>query len=180
MGRFQEHIIKDLAPYQVWRDEGLLTVTGGVAEYKNDFKYIIKELGQAVTENNLLLQGIGYDPHNADGFLSDLEPFGVPLMMVKQSARELDAATQHFQLEVKSGRVSYDRKNGLLSWSMINAKTTHNSFGETKVDKEGKRNRIDPVDAVLDAVTMMQKLSGTEPLDRDKALEDYMKAMGWL
>lgn len=180
MGRFQEHIKTDLAPYQVWRDMGLLTVTGGAEEYKNDYKFIIKELGAAVTEFELLLQGIAYDPHNADGFLADLEPLGVDLMMVKQSARELDQATQHFRLEVKSGRVAYDGRNELLTWSMTNAKTVSNSFGETKVDKELRTGRIDPVDAVIDAVTMMIKCGDREPLDRAQAAEDYMRAMGWL
>jgi phage terminase large subunit-like protein len=34
---------------------------------------------------------------------------------------------------------------------MANAKTTSNSFGEIKIDKEIQSARIDPIDAILDA-----------------------------
>ena len=74
-----------------------MTVSGGADEFKNDYKFIVTKLQEVINENDLKLQGIGYDPHNADGFLSDLETFGVPLMMIKQSARELDQASQHLQ-----------------------------------------------------------------------------------
>ena len=178
MGRLQEHIMSDLAPYGLWADRGLLTVTGGGDEYKNDYKFIVKKLREEIAEHDLKLQGIGYDPHNADAFLSDLEEFGVPLLMVKQSARELDMASQHVQLEIKSGRVLYDAGNDLLSWSMANAKTVYNSFGEMKIDKDKRSSRIDPVDALMDAVTMMLKCDG-EPVDTAQVAEDYMKMMGW-
>lgn len=179
LGRLQEHIQSDLAPYQVWAENGLLTLTGGLGDYKNDFDFVVREIGRVVEEHGLMLQGIGYDPHNADGILSRLEEYGVPLLMVKQSARELDSATQRLQLDVKGGQVKYDRRNELMSWSMVNAKTVRNSFGEMKVDKEAYASRIDPVDAVLDAITLMQKLGGSPPIDRNQMIEDYMKAMGW-
>lgn len=178
-GRLQEHIMSDLAPYHVWADSGLLTVTGGADEYKNDYKFIVKTMREVIDENDLKLQGIGYDPHNADGFLSDLEEFGVPLMMVKQSARELDQASQHVQLEVKSGRVFYDQRDELLSWSMTNATTVYNSFGEMKIDKQKTTSRIDVVDAVIDAVTMMIKTGETEQVNHEAVADEYLKMMGW-
>ena len=105
---------------------------------------------------DLKFVGIAYDPHNADALLSDLEEFGCPLMEIRQSARALNDATVAIQLGVKSRTIEYNRRNALLTWSMVNAKTVANSFGEIKVDKDPKaRNRrIDPVDALIDAHTM--------------------------
>lgn len=75
------------------------------------------------------------------------------LVEIVQSAKSLNDATVDFKLEAEARNVIYDRRNKLLTWSMANAKTVSNSFGEIKIDKDpsSKTKRIDPVDAVIDA-----------------------------
>ena len=84
------------------------------------------------------------------------------------------------QLNVKSKKVKYDKNNELLSWSVSNAKTVANSFGEIKVDKEPKnRNkRIDPVDAMIDAHVAYMKFKD-ENLNLDEVMDNYLEVMGW-
>lgn len=178
-GRLQEHIESDIAPYDVWSEKELITVTGGVSEFKNDYKFIIAHLRKLIEEYQLNIKAIGYDPHNADGFLSDLEEFGVPLLEVTQSAKFLNDATLDMQLNIKSGNVEYNKHNELLSWSFSNAKVVANSFGEIKVDKEPKaRNkRIDPVDACIDAHVAYMKFK--EDLNLEQEMSNYLEAMGW-
>ena len=178
-GRMQEHIESDIAPYDIWKSNELITVTGGVNEYKNDYKFIINHLRNLITKFGLNIKAIGYDPHNADGFLSDLEELGVPLLEVTQSARFLNDATVDMQLNVKSGNVEYNKHNELLSWSFSNAKIVANSFGEIKVDKEPKARtkRIDPVDACIDAHVAYMKFK--EDLDLEAEMSNYLEAMGW-
>ena len=43
-GRIEEHIQTDLAPYDLWENMGLITVTGGQSDFKNDYKFIIQHL----------------------------------------------------------------------------------------------------------------------------------------
>ena len=178
-GRLEEHIQTDLAPYDIWVNKELLTITGGTTEYKNDYKFIIKHLKDLIEEYDLTIGAIGYDPHNADGILSDLEEFGVPLLMITQSARFLNDGTVDMRLNVKSGKVEYYKGNELLSWSFSNAKVVSNSFGEIKVDKEpnARYKRIDPVDACIDAHIAYMKMSGD--LDLEAEMENYLKQMGW-
>lgn len=178
-GRLQEHIQSDLAPYDIWEKNKLITVTGGVTEYKNDYKFIIAHLKKIIEEYELNIKVIGYDPHNADGFLSDLEELGIPLLEVTQSAKFLNDATVDMQLNVKSGNVEYDKHNELLSWSFSNAKIVANSFGEIKVDKEPKARtkRIDPVDACIDAHVAYMKFK--EDIDLEAEMSNYLEAMGW-
>lgn len=180
-GRLQEHIETDLAPYDLWEQMELITVTGGSGDFKNDYKFIIKDLKRLKDEYDLKFKGIGIDPHNADGILSDLEAFGCPVVIIVQSCKSLNDATVDIQLLTKSESVEYNLNNELLTWSFLNASLVRNSFDEVKVDKKpGKRfNRIDPVDACVDAHALMLKNKTAEVVDVDNELDRYLKAMGW-
>lgn len=180
-GRLQEHIETDLAPYDLWEQMELITVTGGIGDFKNDYKFIIKDLKRLKDEYNLKFKGIGIDPHNADGILSDLEAFGCPVVIITQSCKGLNDATVDLQLLVKSESIAYNVHNELLTWSFLNASIVRNSFDEIKVDKKpGHRfKRIDPVDACVDAHAVMLKNKTAETVDVESELDKYLKAMGW-
>lgn len=178
-GRLAEHVKTDLAPYDMWEREGLVTVTGGLSDFKNDYKHIIKYLKDTQEQFDIKFNGIGYDPHNADGFLSDLEDFGCPLTMITQSARYLNDATVDLQLLIRNRDIEYNKDNALLIWSFINAKITSNSFGEIKVDKEpnARTQRIDPVDAAIDSHVLAMKREIA--IDYEGEMQNYMAMMGW-
>lgn len=180
-GRLEEHIETDLAPYDLWEQQGLLTVTGGGGDFKNDYKFIIKHLKELQEKYNLIFAGIGIDPHNADGVLADLEEFGCPVVVITQSARNLNDATVDIQLLVKSEKLKYDKKNELLTWSFTNASIVRNSFDEIKVDKKPGQNykRIDPVDACIDAHACMLKSKATAQVDVQGEFDNYLDMMGW-
>lgn len=178
--RLQEHIKSDLAPYDCWQSEKLITVTGGMGDYKNDYMFIVKTLEELIEKYDLKLKAIGYDSHNADGFLSSLDIFGCPLVEIKQSARFLNDATSDLQLLVKQGDIEYDKANGLFIWSFVNAQVVSNSFGEIKVDKENGNarscKRIDPVDAAIDAhVIGMKQIETT--VDVDSSINKFLEWM---
>ena len=180
-GRLEEHIETDLAPYDLWEQMELITVTGGSGDYKNDYKFIISDLKRIRDEYELQFAGIGVDPHNADGILADLEDFGCPVIIIAQSCKSLNDATRDIQLLVKSEDIEYNANNELLTWSFINAMIVRNSFDEIKVDKKpGQRfKRIDPVDACIDAHAVMLKTRTKEVIDVSAELANYLTAMGW-
>lgn len=185
-GRLLEHVATDLAPYDLWVEQGHITVTGGAVDFMTDYKYIIGYLVELKRSLGLRYIGIGIDPANAAGVLQDLESFGCPVVTITQSARNLNTATTEFRLQVKSGKVEYCREDELLCWSVMNAAVTQNSFGEIKIDKRlvaGKKKenkRIDPVDAVIDAYALMLVLQAdAPPVDIDSELGDYLDIMGW-
>ena len=175
--RIAEHIKTDNAPYDMWKMKGLLTVTETLGGIKTDYKYIISYLKEIINRYSLRVRMICYDPHNADAFLNDIEELGYDSVMIVQSARNLNDPTVDFRLEVEAGNVSYNKENGLLTWSIANAKTVSNSFGEIKIDKDLRTKRIDPVDAIIDAWKMAMKDEGT--LNINEVTEDYLKMMGW-
>lgn len=153
--RLLEHEKTDKAPYRIWVNQGLLTLTSGMFGLKTDYKYIISHLKELIEKYGLKIIGVGYDGHNASAFLSDLDFLGTDLTEVVQSAKSLNDCTVDFQQSVDAGQVLHDKNNALLTWSAVNAKTTKNSFGEIKVDKISVEKRIDPIYAILDAWKIM-------------------------
>ena len=180
-GRLMEHVETDLAPYDVWESQELLTVTGGFNDFKNDYKFIISHLKKLQEKYNLKFKGIGIDPHNADGVLSDLEDFGCPVVFVTQSCKSLNDATCEIQLLVKSNNIEYNRSNELLTWSFCNAAIVRNSFDEIKVDKKpGQRfKRVDAVDACVDAHAVLLKFKKKELISADDEMSKYLEYMNW-
>lgn len=184
-GRLEEHIQTDLAPYDLWEQQGLLTVTGGSTDFMNDYTFIVSHLKELRDRLELNFRGIGVDIYNAAGVLQELETLGCPVVAITQSARNLNAATVAMQLLVKGHQIEYDRRNELLTWSVVNAAIVRNSFDEIKIDKKpgAKFKRIDPVDAVIDAHTLMLQIDGAEPVNVSEALhdglDDYLSHMGW-
>lgn len=180
-GRLSEHMQTDLAPYDVWEQEGLITVTGGMSDFKNDYAFIVKELHDIIEAHGLKLQAIGIDPHNADGVLGSLESFGCPVVIIKQTCQTLNDATCDIQYLVRGGIYEHDVRNELMTWSFVNARTVQNSFEEIKVDKKPRQRtkRIDPVDACVDAHAVRMMLAGESVYDYEQEMNNYLHMMGW-
>lgn len=151
--RLAEHEKTDEAPYGEWAKQELITLTSGMYGIKTDYKAIIADLAKIIDEKEINIKACGYDSHNASAFLSDLEnTLECDIVEVKQSARSLNDAVKDFQLSVDAGLIEYDKRNELLTWSAINAIiSAPNSFGEIKIDKMTQSERIDPIDAIIDA-----------------------------
>ncbi len=181
LGRLQEHIMSDLAPYDIWQQEELITATGGMDSYKNDYKFIIRDLKRIKEEYGLNIRAIGIDPHNADGILEDLEELTPKVIVVTQSARNLSDTATDLKLSVREHNAQFNRKNELLVYSFENAVETKNSFDEIKIDKREslKGNRIDPIDACIDAHFCYMQDKGEEPVNHDQMMTNYLTELGW-
>ena len=168
--RLEEHEDTDKVPYRQWSKDGLLTLTSGMYGIKTDYTFIISELKNLIEKYSLNILETGYDPANASAFLGQLNEI-VPsnLTEITQSAKSLSDATNDFALSVRAGQVMYDKKNALLTWSVINAITCKNGYGEIKVDKLNQEERIDTVDCIIDAwkIYFIGKGSITNQADED-------------
>lgn len=175
--RVTEHIKEDKAPYDMWIKKGLLTATETNDGVKTDYKYILTHLEKLVKKYDLDLKMICYDPANASAFLGDLNELGYMTLEVKQSALSLNDATEDFRLECEAGNVEYDVENELLTWSVTNAKVVKNAYGSIKIDKANRSERIDPVDATIDAWKMAMR--SEEVFDLQKSVDEYLEETEW-
>ena len=171
--RLAEHEKTDDVPYRMWVNKGLLTLTSGAFGVKTDYKFIINHLKELIEKYEIRILEVGYDSHNASVFLQDLDFLACDLTEIKQSAKSLNDATKDFQLSVKANQLLYDKENDLLKWSIANATTTSNSFGEIKIDKQAQKYRIDPVDAVIDDWKIM--LVNKNEYSADSEFDDWFE-----
>lgn len=169
--RLMEHEKSDKAPYREWVLDGQMTLTETLGGYKTDYKYILSYYRELIQKYDLKLLGIGYDPHNASAFLSDLDEFGCDLVLVKQSARELNDPTDDFRNSVDAGKILHSKKATMLTWCFFNAKIVPNSFKEIKIDKEHRTSRIDPADAAIDAHKLAMANRPEKPVDVSQYLD---------
>jgi phage terminase large subunit-like protein len=170
--RLMEHEKSDKAPYRMWAQDGQLTLTETLGGYKTDYKYILSYYRELINRYHLKLLGIAYDPHNADAFLQDLDEFGCDLLMVNQSAKNLNDATDDFRNTVDAGKMLHSRKASMLTWCFFNAELTFNSFKEMKIDKDHRTSRIDACDAAIDSHKMILAKVGQRRVDVGKYIED--------
>lgn len=170
--RVEEHIKTDRVPYDLWIQKGLVIVTETMGGIKTDYRYIIAYMQKIIKQYDLDVQFVCYDPHNASAFLQDLEETGIDSVSVTQSAKELNDATVDFRLEIEAGNVEHDG-NEAMKWSIANAKTTSNSFGEIKIEKEYQTERIDIIYAIIDAWTMAMK--GEVKADINEYVEMWLR-----
>lgn len=175
--RLSDHEAMDKAPYTIWAKKGQLILTEGVFGLKTDYKYIIQYLKDIIAKYEINILAVGYDPHNAAAFLADLDFLSCDLVEIKQSARSLNDATVDLQLSVEAGQVIINEKADLLMWSFANAKITQNSFGEIKVMKEQSTEKIDPVDAVIDAWKLAMALDSSVNYDASQDTEEWLEIM---
>ena len=175
--RLMEHEKTDKAPYRIWVNQGLLTLTSGMFGLKTDYKYIISHLKELIEKYDLKIIGVGYDSHNASAFLADLDFLGVDLTEVVQSAKSLNDCSVDFQQSVDAQQVMHDKRNVLLTWSAVNAQITKNSFGEIKVDKLSMEKRIDPIYAIIDAWKIMFLRKDDSKPDPNKDYDDWAAIM---
>ena len=179
INRVDEHMKTDKVPYDVWINDGLLTPTETLSGVKTDYKYIISYLKELIAEYELKLTAIAYDNFNANAFLADLEDFGVDTISITQSCKSLNDATVDFKLTMEAGNINFNRNNHLLKWSLANAITVSNSFGEIKIDKQAKSCRIDAVDSVIDAHKIIMQNDTYKKIDINESTMQFLDKMGW-
>ena len=149
-GGIDRKIQNDKIPYRQYENMGLIDIstleTGLV-----DIQFMVDWLVNFVYEYNLEVIGVYYDPVMINTVLSDLNnTFYEKLIEVPQRINYLSAPTRTLREMIRKGDIIHTG-NPLLTRAMYNAvlKETNDAI---MIDKSMNRNKIDPVDAVINAM----------------------------
>ncbi|NEU29944.1 terminase large subunit [bacterium LRH843] len=142
-----ERRAKDKVPYDLWIDEGWLSVTpGAVVDYSFVEKWILDEI-EANGWNPIMLC---YDPYGATQFAQNMAEHGLTVVEIRQGYPTLSEPTKDFREEVYQQNVSHVGDK-VLSWAVGNAVTEIDANENIRLSKRKSRERIDPIAAVINA-----------------------------
>lgn len=142
------------ATADVWRDEGLVTVTpGDVADYD----FIRAQIN--VDREKFDVQNIAYDPWNSSQLVTDLsEKDGLPMTKLRQSVQSLSGPTKEMQRLILTGK---DEKplyrhggNSAIRWQVDNFAVAMDAAGNVKPDKAKAGDKIDGIVAAVIALAL--------------------------
>lgn len=162
---------KDGLPYRKLEKEGECSITqleSGIVDYEQVFAFI-KTL---IEENELELQGICYDPFNANSIISMAEKENYPMLEVRQGTRTLNVPTRTFREQVFAGNIIHP-KNTILTHAVNNALTKEDNNG-IQINKAKNSNKIDPMAALINAYVFA--MNHYENQERSVADNEFYKS----
>lgn len=143
----QLHMQTDNIPYDIWRQDGLITLTPGAV---TDYEFIESYIEDMELTHGWKIKEICYDPYNATQFANNMTKKGYLCVEIRQGVRTLSEPTKSFKDELLSDTVVHDG-DALLTWAVGNAITRSDAQGNIMLDKEKSVNRIDPIASVINA-----------------------------
>ena len=147
----RERAQRDRAPYDLWRDQGLLTATPGASV---DHEYVAQCLANLAERCDLRM--VKFDRWRIKDLERALERIGaqIPLEPHGQGYRDMSGALDQFEALALNGRLRHGN-HPILTWNAANAIVTKDAAGNRKLDKSRATGRVDGLVAAVMAVSAM-------------------------
>ncbi|QNR82479.1 terminase TerL endonuclease subunit [Piscirickettsia salmonis] len=133
-------------PYQLWADEGYLTLTEGNVI---DYNYIKDDIYQLNKEFDV--KEITYDPWNATQLANDLLEEGANMVEFRQGFKSMTPALKELERLVISTKLHHNN-NPVLNWMASNLVVVEDDAGNMKPSKRKSTEKIDGMVATAMAV----------------------------
>lgn len=170
---YNKRLKENRLPWDVWVDEGWISLTPGMVV---DYNYIKKYIHDIEDKYNITIKEICYDPWNATQFASDMSEEGYDMVEIRQGVKTLGEPTKSFRENVYCDNLHHNN-NPVLTWAVSNAITRQDPNGNFMLDKAKSSEKIDPIAGLLNAhVIAIQK----DSIDINKVTENYLQMMGWV
>lgn len=138
-----------------------------------DDERVLEKIEEMVYQNEWELQGIFFDPYQFGSLLTMIEKRHPewPLVQIPQTTMVLNMPTKQFRDDVRQGKIKHSG-NQLLTMAINNAYTRVDNNG-MRIDKNKNSNKIDPLDALLDAYAAcyLEPFDGSGYWTNEKILE---------
>jgi phage terminase large subunit-like protein len=144
---------EDGMPYEVYRQQGLLTLSGeNYVDYHDCFawfKHLVEDL-------DIFPLKIGYDRYSAQYLVEEMKQYGFHMDDVYQGTN-LTPVIREYEGLMKDGVIDCGNNNLLKAHIYNSALKSDNELQKVRLVKLGTRTRIDGMAALLDAMTVRQK-----------------------
>ena len=139
---------RDRAPYDVWADKGLLTLTPGGSV---DYAYVAYRIAEICTDFDI--RAISFDRWRIQDLIAELTKIGVqaPLEPFGQGFKDMGPALDQLESIIANGKLRHGN-NPILTWCAANAIAVADPAGNRKLDKVKSTGRIDGLVALVMAI----------------------------
>ncbi|MBT2732109.1 terminase TerL endonuclease subunit [Carnobacterium sp. ISL-102] len=137
-----------------------------------DYDAVYDWLENFVFNHELNVKVIAYDPYQFGHILTMIEKYRPewPMAEVRQGTMTLSMPTKQLRDDVMNGKMKHNG-NELLTAAINNAVTKSDNNG-LRIDKDKNSNKIDPIDALLDAFAICYTLLNNYTIDDDYVMSD--------
>lgn len=149
--RLLERVETDRVRYDVWKEQGWIKTTPGDAI---DTRFIRRDINAIIEDGGYSVQSIGFDPKKmieAAGLM--IEEDGLDMVEVSQAISEIGGPFAWFEEKILRQEIIHDG-NPVLAWNHANTAIREDQNGNRKPDKRHSVERIDGIDAALDAISL--------------------------
>ena len=151
IGGIEEKTTRDKIPYRQYENLGLLNISNTASGYIDNMD-MAHWLVEFIDEYELDLQGIYYDGHQAGPVIEELsKTYPEKLIEVPQRIQYLNAPTKYLRDAIHKEEIIHN-DNPLLNRAVYNA-VMREFADNVAIEKAMNRNKIDPIDAVINAMT---------------------------
>ena len=156
---------RDRVPYEVWAEQGYLTLTDGDVIDYDRIRADINALGQRFD-----IREIAADRWNATQILTQLQGDGFHVVAYGQGYQSMTAPTKELLALVTSRRLAHGG-NPVLRWMASNLSTEQDAAGNLKPSKRKSTDRIDGMVALIMALGRAMLSPGTASVYDTQGLE---------
>ena len=151
--KIEEATAVDGVPYDLFRKQGLLTLSGeNFVDYNDCYNWFVR----LVQDYKIFPLKIGYDRYTAQYLVENMKTFGFHMDDVFQGFN-LTPVIRETEGLMKDGVIRIGTNNLLKSHLLNSALKADTESQKVKLVKVGTRTRIDGTAALLDAMTVRQK-----------------------
>ncbi len=143
--RLKQRMAEDKVRFDLWEEQGHLTVTSGEVVNYTEVENWIKNFAKGKNT-----QEFAYDKWNALHLAQNLENDGFICVEMPQRIGNLSIPTKTFRESVYDGRVKHNG-DPLLRWAMNNAILRMDDQENIMISKKISKERIDPAAAIINA-----------------------------
>jgi len=144
---------RDRVPYDLWAQQGLLTLTPGASV---DYEWVAVRLAEICEDSDVSV--IKFDRWRMDMLKQELEKLGIelPLEPHGQGFKDMSPALEALESDLVNHRIRHGM-HPILTWCASNAIAVADPAGNRKLDKSKSSGRIDGMVALAMAIGALEE-----------------------
>lgn len=153
----KERAHRDRVPYDVWAEQGYLTLTPGASV---DYAVVAQRLAELC--DDYAVREIAFDRWRIDVLKNEISRLGIelPLVPFGQGFKDMTPAVDAIETALLNGKIRHGN-HPVMNMCAANAVATRDPAGNRKIDKSKSTGRIDGIVALAMA---MGRASSAEPV----------------